>query len=111
MHLRPDQIARAHNFFKQLLFTDSERLKKLEIIKCPKCYGTGLGGIVKLQQGGYSWADTTSYCENCHGVGYKGLRNLKTFDDKKYICGKCNGVGCKDCDEGFVDWITHAMGR
>jgi DnaJ-class molecular chaperone len=111
MHLNASQISRAHNFFKQLLSTDPERLKKLEIVKCKSCDGTGLGGIKKLPTGGYSWPDTCSYCEDCYGVGFKGLRNLKTFDNRKYICGKCNGVGCDKCDDGFVDWITHAMGR
>lgn len=111
MNLDYNQLRKAHNFFKQLHISDPTRLEELGIEKCEACDGTGLGGIVKLQQGGYSWANTTDFCDKCHGVGFNGLRNLKTFDDEKFICGKCNGVGCGECKDGFVDWITHAMGR
>jgi len=105
------QTFRAHNFFKKLLDTDKELLVKKGIKVCEPCDGTGLGNIIRLKNGGYSWPDTTSFCDECHGVGFRGLRNLETFDNKKFICGLCEGVGCQKCDQGFTDWISHAMGR
>lgn len=111
MMLDNSQTAKANNFFKQLLKTDPELLEEKGLTKCSKCDGTGLGGINKLLKGGYSW-DPTQYCDECYGVGFLGIRNLKTFDEKLFICGVCNGVGCGDCDQtGFTDWIAHAMGR
>lgn len=111
MRLDSRQIAKAHNFFTKLLKMDKEFLEKRGIKTCKKCNGTGLGGVVRLAKGGCSW-DTSSFCNKCWGTGFTGIRHLKTFDDKKYICGTCQGVGCSECNNtGFVDWITHAMGR
>ena len=111
MMLDDKQTSRANNFFKQILITDPELLEEKGLLKCKKCDATGLGGLIKLHKGGYSW-DPTQYCDKCHGVGFTGMRNLKTFDEKLFICGECNGVGCKECEHsGFTDWIAHAMGR
>lgn len=109
--LTEKQISKANNFFKQILNTDPESLEEKGLEKCNKCDGTGLGGITKLHRGGYSW-DPTQYCDECRGVGFLGMRKLKTFDEKLFICGVCNGVGCEECEgSGFTDWIAHAMGR
>ena len=111
MNLDEKQIRRAHNFFRQLKASDDKLLEDKGITVCDSCEGTGLGGIVKLQMGGYSW-DPVQYCDECHGVGFRGLRNSNTIDDKHFICGECNGVGCFECGHtGFTDWIAHAMGR
>ncbi len=111
MILSDRQTAKANNFFKNMLITKPQLLEEKGILRCEKCEGTGCGGITKLLVGGYSW-DPTQYCNECHGVGFLGLRNLKTFDEKLFICGECNGVGCGECDQtGFTDWIAHAMGR
>jgi hypothetical protein len=113
MMMRTSQINRAHNFFTKLLRTEKSILDEKGITRCDSCDGTGLDGIVKMNDGsGYSWPNINSFCDECHGVGFRGLRNLKTFDDKTYICGTCEGVGCDECHQtGYVDWITHAMGR
>ena len=111
MMLDDNQKAKANNFFKRMLATKSNLLEENDITKCEKCDGTGCGKITKLKVGGYSW-DPTQYCNVCHGVGFLGLRNLKTFDEKLFICGECNGVGCQECDQtGFTDWVAHIMGR
>lgn len=111
MMLDDNQLSRANNFFKQILATEPELLEEKGLTRCDHCDGTGLGSLTKLHKGGYSW-DPTQYCNDCHGVGFLGMKNLKTFDEKLFICGECNGVGCKECDQsGFTDWIAHAMGR
>lgn len=111
MKLDSVQVHKAHNFFKRLLSIDPEYLKKKGVERCKRCDGTGLAGVVRLAKGGSSW-DTSSFCNKCWGVGFTGIRHLNTFDDKKFICGTCQGVGCDECNRtGFVDWITHAMGR
>lgn len=112
MNLDERQIMRAHNFFKHLKATNEELLENKGVVICLECEGTGLGGLTKLNgPGGYSW-DPLQYCDKCHGVGFRGLRNFKSIDDKHFICGECNGVGCNECKQtGFTDWIAHAMGR
>jgi hypothetical protein len=111
MILTNNQVSKANNFFKQILATDPEILEEKGLLKCKKCDGTGLGGIKKLHKGGYSW-DPLQYCDKCYGVGFLGMKNINTFDEKLFICGECNGVGCRYCDQtGFTDWIAHAMGR
>ena len=114
MILRNYQQRRANNFYLQLrnlIETKPRQLDEYGIIRCSKCDGTGLSISSNLDTSNISW-DGQNYCDECNGIGFNGLKKLKTFDGKKYICGVCSGVGCIDCSQsGFSDWISHAMGR
>ena len=106
------QKNKAENIFKMLRKQTPEFLEEKQITKCDHCDGTGLNATKLDGQSGYSWADTNSYCDKCYGVGYLGYDKSIDFDGTKYMCPVCQSVGCKDCeDTGFVDWITHIMGK
>ena len=108
MHLDGKQRQRATTFFKFLKNRPPEYFQTSPIKPCADCKGTGLGGI----NGGpndYSW-DNHSYCDTCHGVGYTGLASGIQIDDLHFICKHCQGVGCRECNNGIADWVAHAMG-
>jgi DnaJ-class molecular chaperone len=108
MHLDAKQIQRSLIFFKFLKSRPQEYFKTSVIKPCGACKGTGLSGIHGTSND-YSW-DNYSYCDECHGVGYIGLAGGIQIDDVHFICKKCNGIGCKHCNNGITDWIAHAMG-
>ena len=93
-------------FFRQ---QSDDYLKKNGIVKCKKCKGLGLDQVRKFD-GSYMW-DGSSYCEECGGVGYKGVKDGLQIDLLHYICKSCAGLGCNSCNKGVVDWIDHSMGR
>jgi len=105
--LRSDQRRKANSLFAKLKKQPKEWFEKNNIIKCELCEGSGLQAN-KIPMGGYSW-DGRNYCEECYGIGYLGIATGMQFDDGQYACKKCQTVGCPDCTNGFVDWITHAM--
>ena len=108
-NLNEKEMMRAHNLFVQLKKQPEKWFKDNGVTKCNKCNGTGLSASKLRDTGGYSW-DTTSYCNTCYGVGFIGLKRVLNFDGKKYMCPKCQTVGCHLCNRtGFVDWITHIM--
>lgn len=109
MYLDQNQIRRSVTFHKFLKKQSSEYFKKTGIYKCPDCNGTGLAGLYQHESGDYSW-DTYSYCNSCHGVGFRNLIGGIQIDDTHFLCKNCEGVGCKYCENGIVDWVTHAMG-
>ncbi len=75
-----------------------EEFQKCGIKRCGYCRATGL---IKP-------SDLNTFCTECYGIGYVGY--TKIFDG--YVCKKCHGCGCWECEErGWVDWITNAMGR
>ncbi len=104
-----NQEFRSTNLYVKLQRQPKEWFDKNEIELCETCHGTGLRAT-KLKQGGYSW-DGVSNCDDCYGIGYLHIRRGMSFDgDQKYICPDCKSVGCGKCENnGFIDWITHAM--
>jgi len=80
-----------------------EEFEKTDIKKCEKCNGSGLP--CKPGKEITYWSPGT-ICDNCGGFGF-----IFSEINGNYICKKCNGVGCQECKNGFVDWVAHAMGR
>ena len=107
MDLNRDQRRRADAIFRFLKPKSPSFFKDSPIYKCTTCKGTGLDAV--YHDGSYSW-NTHSYCDDCKGVGFKGLSSSMQIDDIHYICHLCNGTGCHKCNEGIVDWVSHAMG-
>jgi len=111
MILTERQVFRANRFHVILKSKDAEYFKENKITPCEKCNNTGLGGYFENYDGTKGW-DTTSYCDECNGIGFKGVSNGFQVDLTNYICRLCDGIGCKECNyTGVVDWITHMMGR
>ncbi len=105
MYLSSGQKRRSENLFNHLKNRPIKFLKEYGIEKCEICKGTGL-----IVSNILTW-DGNSYCAECHGVGYQGLKNLPQIDEITFICGNCNGIGCDNCTNGITDWISHIMGR
>ena len=72
---------------------------------CNKCGGHGLGNVKKFFHNDFSW-DGKSFCETCKGVGFTDIPKKIVVDDSHFLCNNCYGGGCKDCNNGIVDWIT-----
>lgn len=108
MLLTSDQQTRANRLFSILRKKPPEYFAKTKIEKCSNCDGTGL--VVRGEYNDFSW-DCNSYCDKCFGVGYLGIGEVFQIDDVTFLCRKCNGVGCDDCNRGFTDWVSHIMGR
>ena len=109
MRLTPKQINRANTFHRFLKRQTHEYFAEQRIFTCSFCRSTGLQ-VSKLSDGGFSW-DTSSYCDECNGIGYKGLVGGKQVDLLHYICKRCDGIGCPKCDQtGIVDWVANVMG-
>jgi len=108
------KIHRANLFFVYLKKQTEEYLEENNISKCEKCKGVGLANV-KIHQSEsmtFSSWDGTSYCDYCNGIGFKGIQEKGLqIDLLHYICRNCGGLGCKNCNEGVVDWIDHSMGR
>ncbi len=104
---------RANIFYVFFKKQSEDYLKKQDISKCKKCAGIGLGNVQTIEDGElkYSAWDATTYCDECEGIGYIGIRGGIQIDLLHYLCRRCGGLGCPDCDEGVVDWIDHSMGR
>lgn len=81
-----------------------------EIKQCSECDGSGLAGLFQHLDGTVGW-DCYSYCDECKGFGYVGAIKGMRIHDNKFLCRNCYGCGCNHCDDGFVDWIAHSMGR
>jgi len=91
-------------FLKDLEHHNPEKFKKAGILRCGHCRATG------LRNGN----DTSTPCKNCHGIGYKGLKEFK----EESICPSCNGSGfelryenhvvdCTTCEGGGrINWVT-----
>jgi len=47
------------------------------------------------------------FCSMCGGIGYRGFKKI----EGNFVCRACNGYGCRRCNQGIVDWITHANGK
>lgn len=112
MRLSLNQEKRALNLFKFLKIQDSNYFEETDIKPCKKCNGTGLAGIWKNHDGSdYGW-ESGEYCRYCSGIGYTGIADNGQVDLLHYICRKCDGRGCIDCNyKGIVDWVSHIMGR
>lgn len=117
MHLDEKQIKRANGFYnviKNFMNMKPEDYVKSGIKICKDCNGTGLGGVWESSEGGedHGW-DTYNYCGICYGVGFINVdTKFEALSDTLFICNKCQGVGCIQCDYlGMVDWITHARGE
>jgi len=108
MELDSGQRRRADVFFIFLKKQNEAYFLESKIKKCSSCNGTGLS--TSLHSEGHSW-DGTSYCGDCKGIGYTGLSGGIQLDDLHYICSDCNGIGCSNCNQGIVDWVTHARGE
>jgi len=113
MNLSINKINRANVFFIFLRKQSEEYLKEQKIFKCKKCGGLGLGNVrtIEIEHLKSSSWDASTYCDECEGIGYIGVREGIQIDLLHYMCGRCGGLGCLDCDEGVVDWIDHSMGR
>jgi len=45
-----------------------------------------------------------NYCDVCGGLGVTNI--VMIYDE--YLCKKCKGRGCSDCDnKGTLDWIEN----
>jgi hypothetical protein len=110
MELTEKQKVRANMFHNILKHKNDKYFEENNIIPCKKCKKTGLS-FFENSNGERSW-DTNSYCDECNGIGFKGVANGLQVDLTNFICRKCDGIGCKECnDTGVVDWIAHMMGR
>ncbi len=84
--------------------------------KCKVCNGTGLKGVHKLENGGFSW-DDGEYCDFCEGVGYLNPKKIINLESGENLyCYECNGVGvnydgrCKVCGgTGIISWLKHIL--
>lgn len=115
MHLDENQLKRANGFYnviKNFMNMKPDDFVNSGIQICETCHGTGLGGVWENDSGDRGW-DTYNYCDVCHGIGYTDFTNkFSALSDEIFICNKCQGVGCDQCDFlGMVDWITHARGE
>jgi len=110
MRLQPKQESRATRIRAHLIISNIETLKENGIEPCQTCKTSGLK---YTQTGDYDFMwDCESYCDDCKGVGYIGLKKRKSLDGQHYICGVCNGIGCSECKyTGITDCISHLMGR
>ena len=110
MNLREPEVRKANLLHKFLKNQPEKYFKEHNIRKCEKCQGFGLNNIY-CWDGSYSW-DGTSYCDECKGVGFLGVKFGLQIDLLHYFCRSCFGTGCSECNEkGIVDWIAHSMGR
>lgn len=110
MYLNERQVNRANTFHVFLKHQPPEYFEEQDINPCKTCKATGLSGTSKLSDGGLMW-DTTSFCSDCNGIGYKGLAGGKQIDLIHFICKQCDGIGCYKCEQkGIVDWVSNAMG-
>jgi len=112
MNLDERQIIRANLFHVFLKKQSNVYFKEHKITKCEKCKQTGLGSLTLCADKTYAW-DASSFCSECNGIGYLGIANGGfTIDLLNFICRKCDGIGCKECEyDGIVDWVAHMMGR
>ena len=109
MILTQEQINRANTFHDFLRKQSLEYFIETGITTCSPCGATGLKAS-KIPGGDYTW-DTASFCDECNGIGYKGLAGGIQVDLIHFICKKCDGIGCSKCDQmGIVDWVTNIMG-
>ena len=102
-----------HLHIKEALEEDAEFLRKTGVEVCPSCKGTGLSSYSRLNgTTSYCW-EPGSYCGDCGSIGFIKLDKLfnMTKDGINFLCKKCYGIGCKNCNDGYVDWISHAKGR
>lgn len=104
---------RANTFYMFLKKQSKDYLKEQDISKCEECGGVGLSNLQNIEDENLKYAawDGSSYCDNCEGIGYLGVREGMQIDLLHYICRNCAGLGCQSCNEGIVDWIDHSMGR
>lgn len=106
MKLGARKIIRANTLFVFLNTQTEEFLKEHKLSRCENCRGCGI-----ITQGNI-W-NGTDFCEECNGIGFKGLliEGGIQVSDTLYLCKNCAGLGCHGCEEkGVVDWVSHAMG-
>jgi hypothetical protein len=107
-----NQKRKADSIFKLLRSQTSEFLIERHITQCETCDGTGVPACKLPGRSEYCWPDTDEYCDKCYGLGYLGYDKIIDFNGTKYMCSKCQSIGCDECDHtGFVDWISHIMGK
>ncbi len=83
-----------------------DHFEKTDLEKCGKCNGSGLDVTPSTDDTLTIW-NPGAYCKNCRGFGYLGIDRIYNA----YVCLKCDGKGCKTCnDTGMIDWIKRAMG-
>ncbi|RLD63312.1 MAG: hypothetical protein DRI84_09835 [Bacteroidetes bacterium] len=115
MNLTEKQVARANRFHAILKTKGKEYFKENNIVPCSCCDKTGLRYTKMTDVNGEVYAtgwDTSSFCNECNGIGYKGIANGFQIDILNFICRNCDGIGCGECNHsGVVDWVTHMMGR
>ncbi len=110
MNLNQNQIRRANRFHAILKTKDDKYFEENIITPCIDCHNTGLS-YFENSDGTKSW-DTSTYCDECNGIGFKGVSNGFQVDLTNFICRLCDGIGCDECSHtGVVDWIAHMMGR
>ena len=115
MTLTETQLVRSNRFHLYLKQQSEKYFEENDIIPCEKCDRTGLNHFTWTDSEniiyGRGW-DTTSYCDDCNGIGYKGRSNTIRIDDLHFICRLCDGIGCDECNQtGIVDWVANIMGR
>jgi DnaJ-class molecular chaperone len=97
---------------KRLFEKNMDLIVKAGVEVCKTCKGTGLSSYARMHSS-YYWNDG-EYCDKCASIGYVNLDKIfdvTTKDDCKFLCRKCYGIGCEECDNGFVDWVSHAKGK
>lgn len=110
MFLTEEQIRRSNLFHGFLKKQPSSYFEETSISKCTKCEGIGLTHCGKMKDGSTHW-DAASFCEECNGIGYKGIAGTMSIDLLNFVCKRCDGIGCKKCNNsGIVDWVTNIMG-
>lgn len=107
MKLTIEEIRRANSIFLFLKNQKEEYFEYTGIEKCKRCKGTGL--IYFTNGNGTLGWDTKSYCNDCKGVGFKGIKGDLQIDDVNFLCIDCGGLGCGKCRAGIVDWVSHIM--
>ena len=112
MRLSLEEALKANAIFAFLIKQTKEYLKEQNLSKCETCNGTGLSTSKYRQHNKgvrYCW-DGTAFCEECKGIGYKGLQKGAQIDTVHYVCRNCKGLGCEFCnEEGIVDWVGYVM--
>jgi DnaJ-class molecular chaperone len=111
MRLNNIQMQRSNQIHIFLKKQNPETIALNNIKKCETCNGLGLQNCSKNEYSDYNW-DGSTYCDDCHGIGYVGHPGGMMIDDSNYVCRNCDSVGCGKCNmTGIVDWVAHSMGR
>lgn len=100
-YVEHNEIVISNSIYKYLRGLSEEGIIS-EAPECEMCNGTGLQGVTKFSEGGFSWDGR--FCELCKGTGFK----QSCYDEILFVCPICKGSGCSNCNNtGIVDWVKN----